>query len=256
MSSVETKQEDQDRIVVVPEPRPRRRRRWVLIPLVAVVVSAGAIGFTRSSYFAAHDVRVSGLARLSRDRVLRESGVTSATNVFALDTSAVESTLERDPWIAHATVTKDLPGTVSIDVVERVAVGVVQRGGVVFLVSDGGTSLGVTNHTPRLPLLVQATPGPSSPSMAGPASAVAAMSQALRAKVATVSFDEDGGLALTLRSGVQVRYGPPTDLEAKAAALDIMLAWGDQHHRRFVLIDVTSPATPAAVFPGGATVTP
>jgi cell division protein FtsQ len=214
------------------------------------------IGFTHTAFFAADDVRVSGTARLSSDRIIRESGVTPATNVFYLDTSAVESLVERDPWVARATVTKDLRGTVSIAVVERVAVGVVQRGGDFILVSDGGTSLGVTKRSPRLPLLGQAMPGPSAPSVSGAASALAAMPVALRTQVASVSTDATGSLTMSLRSGVQVRYGQTTDLEAKAAALDLLLSWGKQHHHRFVSIDVTSPSTPAAVLPGGSPVAP
>ena len=47
------------------------------------------------------------------------AGVTADTNVFTLDAGAAERRLERDPWIAAATVTKDLPSTLVIDVHER-----------------------------------------------------------------------------------------------------------------------------------------
>ena len=94
--------------------------------IVAVLLGAAAVTLTRSPFFYARRSR-SGERRTSLARTSCASRpITPKTNVFTLDAGAAEARLERDPWIAGATITKDLPSRLVIDIHERVAVAVVE----------------------------------------------------------------------------------------------------------------------------------
>ena len=125
----------------VPGPHDRVRKIAAIAFIATVLLGAAAVTLTRSPYFAAHRIEVRGTSHVTRSEVLRIAGITPGTNVFTLDAGSAEARLERDPWIAQATVTKDLPSTLVIDIDERVAVAVVETGGALRLVADDGALL-------------------------------------------------------------------------------------------------------------------
>ena len=81
------------------------------------------------------------MSTLSRRAVLETAHVHTGSNVFQLDASAAERALLKDPWVAEASITRDLPGTVRIAVTERLPVGTTEDGSVVA--SDGVALPGV-----------------------------------------------------------------------------------------------------------------
>jgi cell division protein FtsQ len=91
-----------------------------------------------SERFAISELVVEGTRRLGRDEVLAVAGVSAGQNVFALDVGATEARLLETAWVREARVTRRLPGTVRIELVEHEAVALAVLGGKTFLVADGG----------------------------------------------------------------------------------------------------------------------
>ena len=121
--------------------RDRLRKVAAIVFVTVVVLGAAAVTLTRSPFFAARTIDVRGASHVPRSEVLRIAAVAHDTNVFTLDAGAAERRLERDPWITEATVTKDLPSTLVIDIHERIAVAVAESDGVLRLVADDGALL-------------------------------------------------------------------------------------------------------------------
>src|SRR5580765_2227969 len=121
--------------------RDRLRKVAAIVFVTVVVLGAAAVTLTRSPFFAARTIDVRGASHVPRSEVLRIAAVAHDTNVFTLDAGAAERRLERDPWITDATVTKDLPSTLVIDIHERIAVAVAESDGVLRLVADDGAFL-------------------------------------------------------------------------------------------------------------------
>ena len=90
-----------------------------------------------SPRFAIAEVDVIGNRCRPREAVVAESGVVAGTNVFALDLDAARTRLLADPWIADAMLSRRLPGTVIVQVVERRAAAVVAMGDTFLTTSDG-----------------------------------------------------------------------------------------------------------------------
>lgn len=83
---------------------------------------------TTSPRFAVQQIVVSGVKRSTPEKIASESNVNVGDNVFLLDLDRSRKKLESDPWIARATFTRRLPGTVTIDVEERQAAILVAAG--------------------------------------------------------------------------------------------------------------------------------
>jgi cell division protein FtsQ len=242
------------------DPRERLRKIGAIVFIVTVVLGAAAVALTRSPFFYARTIQVRGTSHLARANVLRMAAITPKTNVFTLDVGAAEARLERDPWIAEATITKDLPSKVIIDIDERVVVAVVESGGVLRLVADDGALLeaALPRTAAGLPVIGSTEEGaePTTDALEGAARAIVAMTPSLRHRVDAVSILADGQLRVDLGSGAEVAYGEALELQEKAMALRALLDYATQRGASVISADVRVPSAPTAVLSGGTVVTP
>ncbi len=112
----------------------------------ATVVVAASIGVawgarryvTSSPRFAVRTVLVEGERRRSAAGVADAAGVAVGKNIFALDLHRAGQLLAQDPWIERATVTRKLPSTVAINVVEREAYAAAVISGELYLATRDG----------------------------------------------------------------------------------------------------------------------
>lgn len=239
-----------------------RTRKVVAIVFIAtVLLGAAAVTLTRSPFFYAREIEIRGTSHVARADVLRIAAITSKTNVFTLDAGAAEARLERDPWIAGAKITKALPSRLIIDIHERVAVAVVESGGVLRLVADDGALLeaALPNASAGLPVIAftdRQGIAPATDVIGGAARAIAAMVPTLRHRIDGVSILADGQLRVDLSSGAEVAYGEAVDLPDKAMALRALLEYAEGKGASVISADVRVPSAPTAVLSGGAVVAP
>jgi cell division protein FtsQ len=238
-----------------------RARKVVAIVFIAtVLLGAAAVTLTRSPFFYARTVEVRGTSHVARADVLRIAAITPKTNVFMLDAQAAEVRLERDPWIAEATITKDLPSKLVIDIHERVPVAVVESGGVLRLVADDGALLeaALPRAAAGLPAIGTTEEGiePAGETVEAAARAIAAMAPTLRHRIDGVSILTDGQLRVDLSSGAEVAYGEAVDLPEKAMALRALLDYAAENDTAVISADVRVPSAPTAILSGGTVVAP
>jgi cell division protein FtsQ len=195
---------------------------------------------------------VTGTSHLTRQEVVRLSGLTTRANALWLGTTPIERRLETDPWVAHATVSRSLPWTVRIQITERRPIAVtVQEGGYELIAGDG-TSLGDVAANPGLPEIVMPVSwGEYAPSdVSGPAEAIAGLDPRIRSKVQWAVVAPDSTIDLFLGNGLRVRYGEPTQIPAKSRALLHVLRWARMQGESLVAVDVLAPDAPAATLAG------
>jgi cell division protein FtsQ len=134
-----------------PPGSPKRRAesrisRGLQLVAGAIVVVAASIGVawgarryvTTSPRFAVRTVLVEGERRRSAAAVADVAGVAVGKNIFALDLNRSGQLLTQDPWIERATVTRKLPSTVAITVVEREAYAAAVISGELYLATRDG----------------------------------------------------------------------------------------------------------------------
>jgi cell division protein FtsQ len=244
----------------LPSRRERVRKIVAIAFITTVLLGAGVVTLTRSPFFDARSIEVRGTSHVARAEVLRIAATTPETNVFTFDTGAAEVRLERDPWIARATVTKDLPSGLLIDIRERFPVAVAESGGLLRLVADDGALLDAA--LPRmavgLPVIASIEEGlePEPEAVRGAARAIAEMAPTLRHRIDGVSILTDGQLRVDLSSGADVAYGEAVDLPEKAMALRALIDYAAGRGASVISADVRVPSAPTAVLAGGDVIAP
>ncbi|MBK6695180.1 MAG: FtsQ-type POTRA domain-containing protein [Myxococcales bacterium] len=117
--------------------------RVVLSVLLVVSVAGGLAWSTRryvreSPRFALTNVAVSGNHHRSEAEILERAGLALGQNVFALDLADVKEKLSSDPWLREVTLSRRLPGTVLVHVIEREPAALVGIGDTVYLAARDG----------------------------------------------------------------------------------------------------------------------
>ncbi len=215
-------------------------------------VGAMLVALVHSPLFRSGRIAVVGASHYSQPEVLRLAGLSDGTNVFFMDTAAIEVRLEKDPWIAEAAIGRSLPGTVRIQIVERSPVAAVEVAGGFETLATDGTVLATSSTQPGLPLIVAADDRHT----AAGAGLVGVMQPALRSRVESLDIDLSGEVVVNLDSGLTVTYGGLNEGRAKAQALTSLLRWGQDQGIGFVSADVSVPGAPSAEIAGGGTVRP
>jgi cell division protein FtsQ len=105
----------------------------------SVAVAWGARRYiTSSPRFAVRTVLVEGNGRRSAEQIANAGGVSVGKNIFALDLAQASGLILTDPWIESAKLTRKLPATIHIVIVEREARAVVPIGGELYLATRDG----------------------------------------------------------------------------------------------------------------------
>ncbi len=106
-----------------------RSNKIILITLLSfLAISAVAIMVLHSSIFAARNIKLEGNTYLSRGEILAMAKLSSATPLFDINTSAVESSLDKSPWITSSHVAVLWPSKVLIKVSEARPIGFIRLG--------------------------------------------------------------------------------------------------------------------------------
>jgi len=237
------------------DPHGRLARRWAIVGLGVVALATVAVSVTYTPLFAAGDIRLDLPTGIPRAEILSLARVTDRSNVFHLDTAAVERRLERDPRILRATVTTSLPDRITIEIAPRTAVAVV--GTPAELVGADGVVIGSAGYALDLPTL--RSPDGAVPAPVGLRAAAAtagALGHDLRAESEAVIVAADGTVRVRLRDGFTALFGETSELDAKAASLAALLEWVRVEGVSIVSADVSVPGSPTAKLERGAEAVP
>jgi cell division protein FtsQ len=89
----------------------------------------------QSDFFRAENLIVTGTRRLSADQILDQADIRYGSNILAINLSVSRKRLLAHPWIAEATVTREIPDKIRISIAEHRPMAVVDLGRK-FLLSD------------------------------------------------------------------------------------------------------------------------
>lgn len=235
-------------------------RRWTVAAIASILLATLAVAATYTPLFAASDIQIEGSDGISRAALLALARVDQDSNVFHLDTLAVERRLERDPRILEARVITSLPDALTIELVARTPVGVVGTGGVgtaMDLVGADGIVIGPARDAVDLPALLGPDGGSvGARSLATAAAAAGALDPTLRRAVDAVVVTPDGGVEVRLTAGFSASLGDASELSAKAASLAALLAWVQERDVRVVSADLSVPGSPTAKLAQGSIAVP
>jgi cell division protein FtsQ len=226
----------------------RRRRRVLGALCVVTLVALGAIVALNSALLDVDEIGVVGASSADPSTIVALTGIQRGEPLFEIDLDAAAAAVEQLPWVASATVERGLDGTVTVNVVERVAVAALPTEGGHSLVDAEGRQLAVVPELPPGFLTIDGIHADGTPGQPAPAEAhavlrlLADLSPAIAPMVSRVTW-QDEMLSVELVSGGRVKLGDDTALDEKMVSLETILARVDL--RCLGEIDVRVPSAPA-----------
>ncbi|HLV99745.1 MAG TPA: FtsQ-type POTRA domain-containing protein [Ktedonobacterales bacterium] len=230
-----------------------RRERWlrravVIVPLLLVVVFGLHALFT-TTYFEVQQITIEGTRNGQLIAAIERLHLTGV-NIFLADTSADAALVKTLPPIADASVTRNLPNTLLVHVVERQPVLIWQVGATLYSVDAGGAIIGQVQQADGLPVMSDehsldqhghpfAPGGKIDPK-------IIQMARHLLEQVPTASGITSFTLRDTLLYGIvlfsaegwQARFGGPDNLQHKIDELAAIVQLVRQQGQQLALIDL------------------
>jgi cell division protein FtsQ len=232
----------------VAETRVRAGLRRLLIVMVVLGVVAGGLAILRSPLFSLDRIEVAGESQTDPAALVAAVGVVPGVPLIELDLEAATEALLEDPRIAVADVGRRWPTDLEITVTERFGVAWVERGSSWEFVAIDGV------------VLAQGDPGPVAPRIRSVAGADRALEAAL-VFVDALNPTLAAGMVIDARTEelvatwneLRIRIGRPTDMEAKARALEVVVADQPEAGSEITLIAPDRPAVlpPTTTTPEG-----
>lgn len=243
------------------DPRMAARRRSVqetrahrnLRRLLVMVAVAGLIGFgawlVRSPMFDVDQITVSGANHVEVDAALGRAGVSVGVPVIDVDTEKAIDQLDRDPWVAEASVTRSWTGEVTVVIKEHVPAALVKTSDGTASVAFDGTVLDTDGVAAQgFPVLVVADRTTADLATDNDVRDALAFTAELSPQLHSVSSLELVGDQMSGTVGdIRIRIGRPEDAVSKAHSLMAVLDTGPAPGS---VITVFSAARPAVLPPG------
>ena len=102
--------------------------------------------------FAIKKISIVGINNLSKEDVLKASGLKYGKNAFNLSVDQIRNNLEQIKWVKSAVVKRTLPSKFEISIVERVPIAYWQNKDQLYLVDANGVCMPTIKQFPSLPI--------------------------------------------------------------------------------------------------------
>jgi cell division protein FtsQ len=234
-----------DRRRGVSEDKARRRLRWILVLMIVLLVSGAAIWLIRSPLLSISRVDITGVVMSDPVEPITELAMGVGRPTIDIDSGALERAIERDPWVADASVSVVWPGTLVVDIVEHRAVAPVKAADRWMLAAVGGAVIVDAGDPGPGPLVDIDLDGTGPGAMTTDRRIIGAL-----AFIDAIAIDLRDGLRISadgdsLTAAVDghiVRLGRPVDMAMKAAVLESLIGQGLEPGASVDLIAPTRPA--------------
>lgn len=263
------------------QPRERRVRHQragtlriaaVALGAVAALALVAALAFLvlrNSSVFAITSIEFEATEHVSAEDVQSLAAVPEGATLLNVDTSAIEASLKKNPWVASASFSRIFPGTLGITIEEQrpAALVLMSTGTIAWYLSESGSWIEPTTVEPAegqsvddAALALAQEQGclliTDVPSTVDPEAGSAATDETLdavrqfqegfssdfAAQIVCYSAPSTENVSCVLESGVEVSLGSPTDISEKE---DIVQGYLEQSDGSVVRINVRVPSSPA-----------
>lgn len=220
----------------------RSARPWAVAAGAGLVVAVLTGLVLATPLLGVREVRVTGTEILSAAEVRAAAAVPDRTPLLRVRAGEVTERVAALAPVATVEVSRDWPGTLVIEVVERTPVAAVPGSGGFSLVDGSGVVFHTVSESPLdLPLVVVADPGPADPATRAALTVLSALTPQLRADLETLTVAGPASIELSLFSGRSVWWGDETDSAEKARVATALLADDALSDPERTVIDVSSP---------------
>ncbi|MCA0969366.1 cell division protein FtsQ/DivIB [Halobacillus litoralis] len=138
----------EERIPRLKQTRKNKANRRLIFYLSILFMLIGLVIYLQSSLSHVRHIVVTGAGNVSEEEVTDLSGVTTDTNFWQVDADEIIKNIESHEEIIGATVSRDFPSTVEIEVEEAERIGYIVKNGQYRPILEDGTQLKATSTPP------------------------------------------------------------------------------------------------------------
>ena len=224
-----------------------KRLRFIAILSAVAALAIIAIALSNSSWLDVDVIEVDGVDRADPRQIVNASGIELGSPLIEVDLQRSTEAVRQVPWVADAAIDRNLDGTITIAVTERVGIIAVPAGSRFAMIDRTGRQLELVEAQPDafLPVVgVEASGVPGQP-LDDSGMAVVSLVEALTPTVRDASSGivvTEQRLQLELAIGGTADLGDERGLSEKLAALETILARVDL--ACVAVIDVRVPDAP------------
>jgi cell division protein FtsQ len=215
-------------------------RPRVLALAVALLFGSLVFAFFNLDFFYVFEPDIIGLENLSKEEVIRASGI-SGYSVFFVDAGSVERALSKLPEIKSARVIPGLPNRLSIQITEREPEVAWQRGGERYWVDTDGVVFRARGDKPELTTIRDLDQTPVKPGSQVTRKALDAY-QALRTAMPeaprVLEWSTARGLAFTDEHGWKIYLGDENGMTGKVVKFRALVQQLDAQKAQIKFIDL------------------
>ncbi|MGM7671879.1 FtsQ-type POTRA domain-containing protein [Microbacterium sp. A93] len=223
--------------------RSRRRRLIWLGALGAVILLiGGSAAAAYSPLFAVRKVTVVGASALDPATVEAALADQIGTPIALVDDNAVKAALIAFPLIETYSLEANPPHDLTLRIVERTPIGVIESDAGFTLVDAAGVALSTTPDPPAGQPVIDVTGGTKSVAFESVGLVVRSLPAEVRTTLSSVQASTQDDVTLTLSSGVVVVWGSAERSRDKAVALASVMTANPGAHT----FDVSSPEVAVA----------
>lgn len=177
----------------------------IVAAVVAVALIAGVVLWT-VPILKVRNFQVEGLHQLEPAQVEEAAGVPEGENLLRVNAREAASGVAGLDWVDSATVSRDFPSTLTINVAEHKAVAFVKRDNKPILIDDKGEEF-TSAEPPAGTVEVTGSVDSGSSQTQDAVRAIAALSDEVRNQVATLEVADQYSLTFTTKDGRRVFWG-------------------------------------------------
>jgi len=249
----------------------RRIRRQVLFSLYAVLGAELIAATFTAPFLHIRHIQVAGATPLPASevaRVLHAANLPNKTNFLLAPVNRLQTQVRALPWVRSATVHRQFPGTVTIEMTLRESVAQVQATNGRWEVDADALPIRAvrSDMASRLPLIVWQQPKAVQPGVEfGDHALQSALALSLWAQketavpLAKIEVDQSDNICLNMKDGIPIKFGPDSDLKSKQTLVENLYRRDPNIAQRIQEIDVSCPSdvacTPRVILPTPASTT-
>lgn len=234
-------------VLAFPEPPARRRRRWWLMCCSALVlVVAGLLAFlVLSPALAVRTLDIQGNRLVPEEQLAAALAPLMGTSLTQISDADVREILTDFPPVQDVTVAASPPSTLSVTVIERVPVAILESEGEFLLIDSDGRQLSSVEEreSVALPLIDGGENAVNSEVFSSITTVLASLPPDILGRLVHASANSIDSVELNLTDGKTIFWGSAEQNRAKAQVLTALLTVPEQDPPVNVY-DVSTPTRP------------
>ena len=138
----------------IQEQKQKKKNKTIKITILTVLIIAAIIFAMLSPIFNIKNITVVGNNQISKEEIISLSGIYLDENMFKISKLKIVNNIKQNAYINQVTISKKLPDTIQITVVEREPTYMLEYGNGYVYVNNQGYMLEISSIKKELPILL------------------------------------------------------------------------------------------------------